>query len=388
MKLSITYFLLAILAKSGIPGASAACGDGMVVLGDSFSDTGNLFSLTKGAFPPAGPYIDGRFTNGKVWVEYLADLMGLDPPTPHYKDSSNGTNYAIGGAASGNSELVSWTATLTKKVTGPIPGKGLLVQTQDFLEDESSQCASEMLFVIWIGVNDFQLLGETDSKNVITNINESMEILIDVGATRFIVLNLPQLADSPANVDPESSLFLDVSLPSGLRNRVDEFNTGLAKSLKMTDKSNDSVSITHVDMAAFFHKVVSNPTEFGLDEANVGTPTLSERDLHLKGKLVFTNTQNAVWYDTVHPTTTFYKAIAEEVYSVVTGSKSTKSGKSGKAPKTTKSSKALKSSKAPKRSKAPKSSKAPNAPKGPKTGKSSKAPEITKNPKAGKTGKL
>ena len=46
----------------------------VVTFGDSVSDNGNTFRLTLGRIPPP-PYYKGRFSNGPVWVEYLADYL-------------------------------------------------------------------------------------------------------------------------------------------------------------------------------------------------------------------------------------------------------------------------------------------------------------------------
>lgn len=42
----------------------------MVVFGDSYSDTGNVWQLTKHTWP-LDFYYRGRFTNGPVWSEYV-----------------------------------------------------------------------------------------------------------------------------------------------------------------------------------------------------------------------------------------------------------------------------------------------------------------------------
>jgi len=67
--------------------------DQIYVFGDSLSDTGNAFSRT-GSPPP--PYFNGRFSNGPVWVEYLADRLGL-PRNPS-------TNFAFGGGYHGEQQ--------------------------------------------------------------------------------------------------------------------------------------------------------------------------------------------------------------------------------------------------------------------------------------------
>src|SRR5438046_2391463 len=46
----------------------------LTVIGDSLSDTGRLFRAT--GVPPA-PYYQGRMSNGPLWVEHFAPLVGL-----------------------------------------------------------------------------------------------------------------------------------------------------------------------------------------------------------------------------------------------------------------------------------------------------------------------
>src|SRR4051794_25936876 len=70
----------------------------IVAFGDSLTDTGNLYAVTQtspsGPFPPS-PYYEGRFSNGPVWVEWLALQLGVPAPRPFV---TGGTNYAFGGA--------------------------------------------------------------------------------------------------------------------------------------------------------------------------------------------------------------------------------------------------------------------------------------------------
>ena len=56
------------------------------VLGDSLSDPGNLFAATGGETPPSPPYFEGRFSNGPVFTEYLAEGFAVSE------------NFAFGGA--------------------------------------------------------------------------------------------------------------------------------------------------------------------------------------------------------------------------------------------------------------------------------------------------
>src|SRR5262245_35474111 len=70
----------------------------VVVFGGSTVDTGNLH-LASGGVVAAPPYFAGRASNGPLWVEVLADRLGLQAPAPGL---TGGTNYAWAGAKTGD----------------------------------------------------------------------------------------------------------------------------------------------------------------------------------------------------------------------------------------------------------------------------------------------
>jgi phospholipase/lecithinase/hemolysin len=65
---------------------------------DSLSDAGNVSLGSLGNLPVGGIYSGGRFTNGNVWVQDLAQNLGLPAPKPSL---AGGTDYAYGGAETG-----------------------------------------------------------------------------------------------------------------------------------------------------------------------------------------------------------------------------------------------------------------------------------------------
>src|SRR5271166_1435683 len=81
-------------------GTSLQAGDitGIVAFGDSLSDTGNTY-LAYG-YPPSPPYYQGHYSNGPIWLEYLAGQLGVAAPTPS-QGKPAGTDYAWGFAQTG-----------------------------------------------------------------------------------------------------------------------------------------------------------------------------------------------------------------------------------------------------------------------------------------------
>lgn len=79
--------------------ATAASFTGINVFGDSLVDTGNLFNVA--GIPPSPPYAQGRFSNGSIWVDNLAQQLDLTPTLFTQLGSTlptEGINFAFGGA--------------------------------------------------------------------------------------------------------------------------------------------------------------------------------------------------------------------------------------------------------------------------------------------------
>ncbi len=95
--------------------------DGLVVFGDSLSDSGNKYVVTGLSntppydlldpfLVPDGPYTKGglHHSNGKTWVEQYAKPLGLgDLVRPALRNPGVATNYAYGGARARDASVTS-----------------------------------------------------------------------------------------------------------------------------------------------------------------------------------------------------------------------------------------------------------------------------------------
>ncbi|MDT7834606.1 SGNH/GDSL hydrolase family protein [Aquabacterium sp. OR-4] len=147
---------------------------GLVVVGDSLSDDGNLYALTGGTFPPP-PYYQGRFADGPVAVEHLAAGLGTT--------GAAFTNLAIAGArtgADGNGGA----------------GTGMLSQLAGFQASLGGGAAdSGALYFVWGGAND--LRGGVSIDTAVANLKSIVSSLHDLGAREFLLPNLPDLGLTP-----------------------------------------------------------------------------------------------------------------------------------------------------------------------------------------------
>lgn len=148
---------------------------GIMAFGDSILDTGNnnnLISLIKCNFPPYGQDFiggkpTGRFCNGKVLTDLIAEGLGVKETVPAYfdpnlqsKDLATGVCFASGGAG---------LDPLTSSITSVIPISEQLENFREYIrkleglvgEEGANKIISNSLFLLSAGNND---LGITHGK--------------------------------------------------------------------------------------------------------------------------------------------------------------------------------------------------------------------------------
>lgn len=241
----------------------------IIVFGDSISDTGNVFLATNGAVPVSPPYFNGRFSNGSIWVEALADAFEL-AVTPLL---AGGTNFAVGAArASRDLEVVIPQGSFT------VPS---LLSQVDLFFDRFGKADSDALYIIFIGGDDIRsILIEgldpmTTIDTAIANIATAISDLADSGARKFFVPTVPNVGRSP------ESAALGPDVPAEATDLSVLFNQTLNTMLD-TVEAERSVRIFRLDTFALLEDIVSNPETFGLtnvtdgcldgDEFSGGTP--------------------------------------------------------------------------------------------------------------------
>ncbi len=259
------------------------------VFGDSLSDNGNAYLRTGGFFPPP-PYAQ-RFSNGPVAVERLAANLGV----PLAPSLLGGTDYAVGGAATGPVPIPGTSSTTDNEIVVGYPplapffeNTGMEVQVANFAAAPPSFDPASSLFVVWGGPNDIFINPSADTVNAaISNLFGEMFSLYGVGARRFLVPNMPDLSMTP------SGLSLTPAEQLGLHQLSVGFNAGLAATLNLMSLF-PGLEITQFDTFAFFNAVVANPAAFGF--TNVTTPCFN-------GLSVCANPTEYLFWDGVHPTT-------------------------------------------------------------------------------------
>jgi len=277
----------------------------IVVFGDSLSDTGNVANLTEAKYGvrvpgPAADYTDGRFTDGDdtvpaaqkyfgVWIEQFAAMLPSKPIIQNSLDG--GTDYAYGFATTGSGTGV-FTFGTSDSLSVNVNNIGQ--QITDYLAI-CPVISDKTLFVVWGGAIDV-LYATAPDDAIKAAINQAVNIqrLIDAGATRFIIPNLPPLGLVPRlNGSPTTSV------PATEASVV--YNQFLASALAVLRDFNRGkhLRLVQLDVFALFNQIVAAPSKYSLADVNT-----SSQGIHA------VDPDTYLFWDDLHPTTRGHNILA------------------------------------------------------------------------------
>ena len=229
----------------------------LVVMGDSLSDMGNA----------------GRFSNGPVWVEQLAEALNL----PLKASQHGGQNFAVGGA---------------RIQVGP---QSLQAQLDQHLKQ--ARPSGRTLYIVWGGANDiFAAMGQPDAHSELNaaalSLKHVLAELIAYGASHLLVPNVPDVG-----ITPEVRAEGDEAVAEA-RRLTDHFNQAVEGHLANLVSQSHGVRLHRVDVAAMAERARKDPDSFGFTD--ISTPCRGSAEC---GGFVF--------WDDIHPTTAAHARVAE-----------------------------------------------------------------------------
>lgn len=294
-----TWAAFMLIAAIG-GGAEAGTYSGLVVFGDSLSDGGNVAAAVTaaGGAYPYDNYPAGKSTNGDVWVDYLADMLGVARPTASLL---GGTNYAFAYAQSGGGFS-------TPAELGGAPIPNLMTQVGMFQGTlGGSPMDSSQLVAIWAGANDFLHGGVDTPAEVlasVANVIAAVQAVAALGGTDFLVGGIPYLGSLPATA----------SLPQAQRDGLNMlnylFNATLEGELAQLGAANPGLRIVFNDVNSAFGQILADPSAYGL--TNLTDPAVVA--IAAGGD---PNPDHYLFWDTVHPTTKVHEYIAAAAFAAV-----------------------------------------------------------------------
>ncbi|HMW65246.1 MAG TPA: SGNH/GDSL hydrolase family protein [Accumulibacter sp.] len=209
-----------LICAIGFSGQVHAGYTDVVFFGDSLSDTGNVLSLTRAVGAPLFPNFSGspgRFSNGPVWSEYLAEGIGLADsarPTQRILTAAGvvslaqpgevvGSNYAFGGARTG----LGGSAGATTGLLGQL----VAWNGSTFVNSLTRAADRDALYVVFAGANDLRDVRSANfgttpadsaaraaaAADVAQGISTAVALLAQAGARHFLLSSLPDLGKAP-----------------------------------------------------------------------------------------------------------------------------------------------------------------------------------------------
>lgn len=183
---SVLFLLITLLCLSGQTAtAEGIVVERIVVFGDSLSDQGKLYKRFQHVVPSSPPYWRGRFSNGPIWADLLAEKYPL-------------ANESEGGASTVDYRHLS--TDLKYKIANNLGN-----EVSQFLE--KSTFKSTDLVIMWFGGNDYMSYNwnsPADIERVVLEHVIQIKRIQLLGVKHFLVINLPDMGKAPFHKDEQS----------------------------------------------------------------------------------------------------------------------------------------------------------------------------------------
>jgi len=256
----------------------------LIAFGDSSVDVGNVFFSTNQTQPPSPPYFEGRFSNGPVLVERIAEELGLSASTPSL---AGGNNYAFGGAQLGDG----------------ISGQGIpnIGNQIDLYLNSNTPTEEDLLFISGGSNNFFTLENIPDPAETVDLVLNHITTLANAGGENFAVTNLPPLGNTPFVTNQGGTEIVNTL--------ISNYNALLDQELDIIETELD-IAIYEIDLENTVRGIFNDPAAFGL--TNLSDPALNQQTLE-----VVENPNEFLFWDDVHPTATVSEIVAQSALEVI-----------------------------------------------------------------------
>ena len=178
--------------------SSISFADNMAIFGDSYSDTGNLNSISTDLqyiMSVTDVYKQGILSDGDPALEIVAQNGNYETGTSlHFSGLAQGSNFAVGSA----------------RLTNLNPSYSLLSMTRQVSAFLISSYASDSkLAYVWIGINDVRDAAKTGVKKTIKS---NIRLAVDVLKNELIRLDETSLTQVVVLPVPDTSLLPEIDI--------------------------------------------------------------------------------------------------------------------------------------------------------------------------------
>jgi phospholipase/lecithinase/hemolysin len=317
--------------------ASAENYSNMYVFGDSLSDTGNLQAVTQ------DPAIPGRFTNGPVAAEVIANALGLTLTNSYHLLGGAlpfGNNYAIAGAKSVDEDGDEST-----------PDINLPTQVNAFLQIHGGNAPADALYVILIGGNDIRAARGIRAAGLLANTqeerraarqaaNESLQAAVDSekaqimklitsGAKHIMVVNAPDIGAIPETDLVASQLMVSAEnkseqkkvarLPAITSKLSAKYNQKLARKIGQIERQS-GINIVAYDLLGFLTEQIDAAEDFGYSNVDDACIYVFSAAGAVNPECAdFPTASGFLFWDEIHPTTKAHQNAGIDIVQMLLG---------------------------------------------------------------------
>ncbi|XP_044974607.1 GDSL esterase/lipase At1g28600-like isoform X2 [Hordeum vulgare subsp. vulgare] len=344
LPVKLAVVLLALAAAR----PARACYSRVFSFGDSLADTGNYRYVYGNGTGPRLPYGEtffhratGRFSNGRIAVDFIADALGLPFVRPYWsgrssEDFAGGANFAVGAATALSPEALwehGFAAARADLVHLDMEMSWFRDMLQLLCPSDLADCVGMMnksLFLVGeIGGNDYNIPLTSSvpvekirafAPSVISKISSTITDLIGLGAKTLVVPgNLP-IGCLPVYLTMyQTDNMGDYESETGCIRWMNEFsryhNKLLVDELEKLRKLYPCASIIYADyygaaMEIFVSPWIEDPLMACCGVEGPYGVSITTKCGHGEYK-VCNNPQNYASWDGLHPTETSYRVIAD-----------------------------------------------------------------------------
>ncbi|CAN8235042.1 unnamed protein product [Cochlearia groenlandica] len=329
ISLSFIYMFYVVSAQQSYGNNSTV--SALFAFGDSILDTGNnnlLFTLTKVNFYPYGRDFaggaTGRFGNGRVFSDMIAEGLGLKNTLPAYHDPSLSSNDLLTGVcfASGGSGL----DVITAKIQGVIWVTDQVKDFQNYInklngvvgdQAKTNEIISNAVYLISAGNNDIAITYFTTVTRrlqytvpaytdlLVTWTRDLIKSLYDMGARKFAVMGTLPLGCLPGARHMIGNLFNICEIFSN--QAADMFNKKLSAEMSNLSATFPGAKFTYVDMYDPLLGLINNPQASGFVDVSDGCCCMPTSIIPCL------DASRYVFWDIAHPTEKSYKTITPKI---------------------------------------------------------------------------
>jgi len=267
----------------------------LVVIGDSYSDTGNIAINNVVDFP--NPFYQGRFSNGKLIADYLADHLATSlKPSLHTVGCRSGYNYAVGG--------------------GNVMGakqQDMLCQVNKYLNRVSNTADPSAMYFIMLGGNDVRQMDTSLSASQVDQelddildrlVNQSQR-LIDAGAQKLVIANSGDMGRLPGSLAGGNA--------TTLTQYSNEFNVKFVNRITSLQTANPTITIRTFDLFNAMKDILDNPATFGFANAVDACIDIEQAPTIYVNGCTDSTINYFVFFDSIHATTATHRILADKL---------------------------------------------------------------------------